>query len=68
MEGVRRVDEWGRIRKQLFPTLKTSFRLTGSSRTCPRTRSAARRCELAERRAHPGEISLELRRSEFDTA
>jgi hypothetical protein len=67
MEGVRRVDEWGRIRT-VFPTLDVSFTL---SRGVPAeiVDPTERRClELAGSGLTLAALSLELRRSEFETA
>ncbi|MCU0240859.1 MAG: DUF4388 domain-containing protein [Vicinamibacteria bacterium] len=66
MEGIRRVDEWARI-KEHFPTPKTTFKLTGV---------VADLVDSLERRVlgfvaagkSLAEIGLELRRSEFETA
>jgi hypothetical protein len=66
LEGIRRVDEWARIRK-VFPSSATSFKLVAS---VDKAENAAERQILAlictEKTL--GEISLELRRSEFDAS
>jgi hypothetical protein len=66
-EGVRRVDEWSRL-KQLFPTLKTSFRLTGSFENLPEDPIRRKVLQLASGGRTLEEISLEIHRSDFDTA
>ena len=66
LEGIRRVDEWQRIRK-VFPSMKTTFRVVGAPAALE---------NLAERQAMGlaaagkslAEMSLEMRRSEFETA
>ena len=66
LEGIRRVDEWQRIRK-VFPSMKTTFKVAGPPQALE---------DLAERQglglAAAGkslaEMSLEMRRSEFETA
>ena len=66
LEGVRRVDEWSRIR-EVFPSLSTTLRVLGEPAP-----GADQDEVLALRLAAAGksvaEISLELRRSEFDGA
>jgi hypothetical protein len=63
LEGIRRVDEWGRIRK-IFPSAATSFKVLNAGGA----EDAADRQILAMVGAGKtlGEIALELRRSEFD--
>jgi hypothetical protein len=64
LEGIRRVDEWNRIRA-VFPSARTTFQATG----VPLGESAEKRAlELAASGKTLAEISLELRRSEFDAA
>src|SRR4029079_12223709 len=66
MEGIRRVDEWRRI-KDVFPSMATTFRVLSPGQGLE---------DAAERQAvHLGgagkkrpEMSLEMRRSEFETA
>jgi hypothetical protein len=65
-EGIRRVDDWARIRT-VFPSDRIVFRLTAP---------AGDACEPLERQVlelvaagkRLGEIALELRRSEYETA
>jgi hypothetical protein len=66
MEGIRRVDEWMRIR-EVFPSLETTFRTTidPATREDPTER---RVLELAAEGRSLFGMSLELRRSEFETA
>lgn len=65
MEGIRRVDEWARIRK-VFPTMRTTFKVTG---TLPAVNPAERQAiGLAAAGKSLAEISLEMRRSEFEAA
>lgn len=66
-EGVRRVDEWKRL-KELFPTLKTSFRLTGGFENLPEDPIRRKALQLASGGRTLEEISLEIHRSDFDTA
>jgi hypothetical protein len=66
LEGARRVDEWARIRK-VFPTSRTTFtaaQTTGS----PSDPTETQAIKLAAAGKSLAEISLELRRSEFDAA
>ncbi len=65
LEGIRRVDEWCRIRK-VFPTMRTTFKVTGM----PAIENLAERqaIDLAAAGKTLAEISLEMRRSEFETA
>jgi hypothetical protein len=66
MEGIRRVDEWARIRT-VMPTLDVTFRIKAEP-TEPVEPAQQRLIELAaEGRSLLG-MSLELRRSEFETA
>ena len=65
LEGIRRVDEWGRIRK-LFPSSATGFRVLdagGAENGVDRQILA-----LVTAGKTLGEIALELRRSEFDAS
>ena len=66
LEGVRRVDERKRI-EAVFPSMATSFRLTGvESGTL--TAVETRILELVPDGRTLSEMSLEIRRSEFETA
>ena len=65
LEGIRRVDEWKRIR-EVFPSLNTTFRV-GDSESRPDEGVSGRVFELAAAGKSVAEIALELRRSEFDT-
>jgi hypothetical protein len=66
MEGVRRVDEWERIRK-VFPTMNTTFKVLPST---PKPEDPVERqaVGLAASGKTLAEISLEMHRSEFETA
>jgi hypothetical protein len=66
LEGIRRVDEWTRIR-DVFPTMDTTFRVTDA----PRDNLADVEDHvlvLAGQGQNQAEISLEIRRSEFETS
>jgi hypothetical protein len=65
LEGVRRVDEWTRIRK-FFPTNGVRFAVAPNA--VPEDDAEKNVLNLITRRCTLGELSLELRRSEFDTA
>ena len=65
LEGVRRVDEWARIR-QVFPTENTTF--TVKVRPPDAGVSVAARLDLVEQGKTLREIALELRCSEFEAA
>jgi uncharacterized protein DUF4388 len=66
LEGIRRVDEWHRIRK-VFPSMKTTFKAAGAP---PAIENLAERqaMGLALAGKSLAEMSLEMRRSEFETA
>jgi hypothetical protein len=65
LEGIRRVDEWQRIRA-VFPTMDTTFRATASGAVSdPADRQVLGFVAAGRSLA---EMSLELRRSEFETA
>jgi Domain of unknown function (DUF4388) len=66
MEGMRRVDEWARIR-EVFPTMETTLKVKGPSPVVedPHERQAL---GLVAAGKTLTEMSLEMRRSEFDTA
>jgi hypothetical protein len=66
MEGIRRVDEWRRI-KEVFPSMATTFRAktTGNELEDPAERQAV---ALAAAGKTLAEMSLQMRRSEFETA
>lgn len=66
LEGVRRVDEWKRIRK-IFPSANITFRREQAGYK-PRDPAERRALELVAAGKTLAEISLELRRSEFDAA
>src|SRR5262245_5176399 len=66
LEGVRRVDEWKRIRK-IFPSASITFRAADPAFK-PREPAERRALELVAAGKTLAEISLELRRSEFDAA
>jgi hypothetical protein len=66
LEGIRRVDEWQRIRA-VFPSMETTFKPTASPNGVadPLDRQIL---GFASSGRSLAEISLELRRSEFETA
>ena len=66
LEGIRRVDEWQRIRA-VFPNLETTFKVSGPP---PASADPVEKQVLALAAAGKSlaEMSLELRRSEFETA
>ena len=66
LEGIRRVDEWERIR-QVFPSLRTTFsaKCQPEALENPTERQAL---ALASKGKSLAEMSLEMRRSEFETA
>jgi hypothetical protein len=66
LEGIRRVDEWARIRK-VFPSMKTTFKLKGApiGADGPEQRRAL---GLAAAGKSLAEIALEMHRTDFDTA
>lgn len=65
LEGVRRIDEWTRIRK-FFPTSATRFKV--QQRDAAENDDERRILDLLAGNRTLAELSLELRRSEFDTA
>jgi hypothetical protein len=67
MEGVRRVDEWGRIRT-VFPSLDVSYTLPLGVPADVVDPTERRLLELAGSGLNLAALSLELRRSEFETA
>ncbi len=65
LEGIRRVDEWTRIRK-VFPSMRTTFKVKGAPQVeDPVERQAMGLVAAAKSLA---EIGLEMRRSDFETA
>ena len=66
LEGIRRVDEWQRIRA-VFPNLETTFKVSGPppAGTDPVEKQVL---ALAAAGKNLAEMSLELRRSEFEAA
>ncbi|HEY6553994.1 MAG TPA: DUF4388 domain-containing protein [Vicinamibacteria bacterium] len=66
MEGIRRVDEWVRIR-EVFPTMSTTLKIKGAPHD---VEDGLERHALGLVAAGKTltEMSLEMRRSEFDTA
>jgi hypothetical protein len=66
LEGIRRVDEWARI-KEIFPSMATTLKMQGASHEVddPLERQILGLVAAGKTLA---EMSLELRRSEFDTA
>jgi tetratricopeptide (TPR) repeat protein len=67
MEGMRRVDEWSRIR-EVFPTAGTSFKTPNGMPAEVTDREDRKLLELAQTGRTLAAIALETRRSEFDTA
>ena len=67
MEGVRRVDEWGRIRT-VFPSQDVSFTLRRGVPAEITDPTQRRLLELAGSGLTLAALCLELRRSEFETA
>lgn len=66
LEGIRRVDEWVRIR-EAFPSSSVTFKVQGAPHVV--TDAAERQAlGLAAAGKSLAEISLEMRRSEFETA
>jgi len=66
MEGIRRLDEWHRIR-EVFPDQQTRFR-PAQPQPAPATPLESEVVALAAAGKDLAEMGLELRRSEFDTA
>jgi len=66
LEGIRRVDEWQRIRTA-FPSVETTFKVSGPA---PTGADPVEKQVLALAAAGKSlaELSLELRRSDFETA
>jgi hypothetical protein len=66
LEGIRRVDEWQRIRA-VFPNMETTFKVSGPA---PETADPVEKqvLALAADGKSLAEMSLELRRSDFETA
>jgi uncharacterized protein DUF4388 len=67
LEGVRRVDEWDRIRA-VFPSMDVSFTLARGVPPEVKDASERRLLELAGSGLTLAALSLELRRSEFEAA
>jgi len=69
LEGIRRVDEWRRIR-EVFPSMETTLRPTGAGADPAAGLDPAEQQALALVREGRtlAEMSLELRRSDFETA
>lgn len=65
LEGIRRVDEWTRIRR-VFPSMRTTFKVKGA----PQVEDVVERQALGLAAAGKplAEIGLEMRRSDFETA
>jgi len=66
LEGIRRVDEWRRLR-EIFPSMETTLRPVGGSTTGLDTTQQEALALVREGRSL-AEMSLELRRSDFETA
>jgi hypothetical protein len=67
LEGIRRIDEWQRIRA-VFPTSETTFTRTSQPAPAPGDPIEEETLALATAGKTLAEISLELRRSDFETA
>jgi hypothetical protein len=67
LEGIRRVDERQRIR-EVFPSMATTFRVTGAQTEAPLADVERHVLTLAADGRSISEMSLEIRRSEFETA
>ncbi len=65
LEGIRRVDEWARIRK-VFPTMRTTFTVKGDGGEVDELDRKA--LALAAAGKTMAEIALEMHRTDFDTA
>jgi len=65
LEGVRRIDEWARIR-EVFPSLKTTFKVHLTPEDA--TSREQQLLQLASEGKSLALMSLELRRSDFETA
>jgi hypothetical protein len=66
MEGVRRVDEWQRM-KEVLPSMSVTFR-AAAGHALPENAVEREALKLASLDKSLAEICLELRRSEFETA
>jgi len=66
LEGIRRVDEWKRIR-EVFPTTETTFKVTDGTRD-NLAEVEDQVLTLAGQGQTTAQISLEVRRSEFETS
>jgi len=66
LEGIRRVDEWSRIR-EVFPTMETTLSVQGDSHAVDDSLERQILGLVAAGKTL-AEMSLEMRRSEFDTA
>jgi hypothetical protein len=64
LEGIRRIDEWARIR-QVFPSTATTFKIADLA-SAPATPTERHLLTLVAAGKTLAEIALELRRSEFD--
>jgi hypothetical protein len=65
LEGIRRVDEWNRIRA-VFPTMDVTFKVPGQPALETEHEQVA--LDLARAGKTLAQIGLEMRRSDFDTA
>ena len=66
LEGIRRVDEWDRIR-HVFPSMRTTFTVKWAA-DAPGNPTERQALALASMGKSLAEMSLEMRRSEFETA
>jgi len=66
LEGIRRVDEWNRIRA-VFPNMDVTFKVPGSGPPLEAPFEEAA-LDLARTGKTLAQIGLEMRRSDFDTA
>jgi hypothetical protein len=66
LEGIRRVDEWNRIRA-VFPSMTVTFKLAGEE-PAAESKDEREALTLAGNGKTLAQIALETRRSDFDTA
>lgn len=65
LEGIRRVDEWGRMRRA-FPSMRTTFKTTGSVSELEEAEER-QAFSLAAAGKSLAEIALEMHRTDFET-
>lgn len=66
LEGIRRVDEWARMKKA-FPSLRTTFKATEGV-PAPEAPEDVHALQLVAAGKSLAEIALEMHRTDFDTA